>query len=251
MRDGFSIYDTHTHIGVARHSGRRFSADELLASMDRAGVDRSMAIPFPVVEDYRVAHDEIGRAVREHPDRFGGAACLYPFIAEAEFRAEVKRCAEEFGFRALKFQPQYQALNPVSDRSDFLFEAALENGMAVICHTGTGAPFALPSLYIMPARKFPELPIVLAHAGGSVYCLEAVVAAAVCPNIYVELSSLMPHHIAEVMAHVPASRLMIGSDLPQSVGAEIGKILGMEIGDEAKRAILWRTGRRVFDGTED
>jgi predicted TIM-barrel fold metal-dependent hydrolase len=251
MRDGFSIYDTHTHIGVARHSGRRFSADELLRSMDHAGVDRSMVIPFPVVEDYRAAHDEIGRAVREHPDRFSGAACLYPFVPEAEFRGEVKRCAEEFGFRALKFQPQYQALNPVSERSDFLFEAALENGLAVICHTGTGAPFALPSLYIMPARKFPELTIVLAHAGGSVYCLEAVVAAAVCPNIYVELSSLMPHHIAEVMAHVPSSRLMIGSDLPQSVDAEIGKILGMEIDAEAKRDILWRTGRRVFDGAGD
>jgi len=251
MRGGFSIYDTHTHIGVARHSGRRFSADELLASMDRAGVDRSMVIPFPVVEDYRAAHDEIGRAVRAHPDRFSGAACLYPFLPETEFRAEIKRCAEEFGFRALKFQPQYQALNPVSDRSDFLFEAALENRMAVICHTGTGAPFALPSLYIMPARKFPSLPIVLAHAGGSVYCLEAIVAAAVCPNIYVELSSLMPHHIAEVMAHVSPSRLMIGSDLPQSVDSEIGKILGLGIDDEAKRDILWRTGRRVFDRADD
>lgn len=251
MRDGFRIYDTHTHIGAARHSGRRFSADELLASMDLAGVDRSMVIPFPVVEDYRATHDQIGRAVRRHPDRLSGAACLYPFVPEAEFRAEIKRCAEEFGFRALKFQPQYQALNPVSDRSDFLFEAALENRLAVICHTGTGAPFALPSLYIMPARKFPELPIVLAHAGGSVYCLEAVVAAALCPNIYVELSSLMPHHIADVMTQVPASRLMIGSDLPQSVEAEIGKILGMEIGAEEKRDILWRTGRRVFDGVEE
>lgn len=250
MRDGFSIYDTHTHIGVARHSGRRFTAGELLASMDRAGVDRSMVIPFPVVEDYRAAHDEIGRAVRDHPDRLSGAACLYPFLPEAEFRAEVERCTQEFGFRALKLQPQYQALNPVSERSDFLFEAALENRLAVICHTGSGAPFALPSLYIMPARKFPGLPIVLAHAGGSVYCLEAVVAATVCPNIYVELSSLMPHHIGEVMTHVPASRLMIGSDLPQSVDTEIGKILGMEIDPEAKRDILWRTGRRVFDGAD-
>jgi len=251
MRDGFSLYDTHTHIGTARHSGRAFSAEQMLAAMDRFGVDRSVLIPFPVVEDYRAAHDEIGRAVRAHPDRFTGAACIYPFLPEPEFRAEIRRCAEDLGFRALKLQPQFQALNPISPRSDFLFAAAAELGLPVICHTGAGAPFALPSLYILPARKFPELPIILGHAGGGIYSAEAIVAATVCPNIYVELSSLMPHHIREVLAHVPASRLMIGSDVPESLETEMSKILGLEIEPEAKRDILWRTGRRVFDGAAE
>lgn len=248
MKDGFSLYDTHTHVGVARHSGRRCSADELLASMDRFGVDRSLVIPFPVVDDYRAAHDEIGRAVREHADRFAGAACLCPFLPEREFRAEVRRCTEDLGFRALKLQPQYQALNPVSSRSDFLFGTALEHGLAAICHTGSGVPFALPSLFIMPARKFPALTIVLAHSGGSVYAAEAIVAATVCDNIYLELSSLMPHHILEILAHVPSSRLLIGSDLPESLETEMGKILTMDLTAGEKRDILWNTGRRLFDG---
>lgn len=248
MRDGFEIYDTHTHLGAARHSGRRCSAEEMLRWMDSAGVDRAVAIPFPVVEDHRAAHEEIAQALREHPDRLTGAACLYPFIPESEFRQEVRRCAEKFGFRALKLQPQYHGLNPISPRSEFFFETALENGLAVICHTGTGAPYALPSLFILPARKYPNLRIVLGHAGGSVYAAEAIVAAAVCPNIYIELSSLMPHHIAEVLAHVPSHRLMIGSDLPESAETEIGKILRLEIPAEAKRDILWNTACEVFRG---
>ncbi|MEX2264189.1 MAG: amidohydrolase family protein [Bryobacteraceae bacterium] len=250
MRDGYSLYDTHTHIGTARHSGRRFSADQMLARMDGFGVDRSLLIPFPVVEDYRAAHDEIARAVRGHPDRFAGACCIYPFIPEAEFRDEVRRCAEELGFRAIKLQPQYQALNPVSARSDFFFAAANEFHLPVVCHTGAGAPFALPSLFIMPARKFPDLPIVLGHAGGSSYFLEAIVAAAVCPNIYVELSSLMPHHIRDVIAHVPPARLMVGSDIPESLETEMGKIQTMDLPPEAKRDILWNTARRLFDREE-
>ena len=32
-------------------------ADDLLRDMDRHGVDHSMAIPFPVVEDYRCQHE--------------------------------------------------------------------------------------------------------------------------------------------------------------------------------------------------
>jgi hypothetical protein len=248
MKDGFSIYDTHTHVGTARHSGRRVPADQLLAAMDAHGIDRSMVIPFPVVEDYRTAHDEIAAAVRANPDRFAGAACIYPFIPEQDFRDEVRRCAEELGFRALKLQPQYQALNPISSNSDFLFEAALQHRLPLICHTGAGAPFALPSLFIMPARKFPDLPIILGHAGGGIYAAEAIVAATVCPNIYVELSSLMPHHIREVLLHVPTSRLMAGSDVLESIGPEISKILTLDIPAEARRDILWNTPRRVFDG---
>lgn len=248
MRNGFRIYDTHTHLGTARHSGRECGAEEMLANMDRYGVDRSMLIPFPVVEDYRATHDLIARAVREHPDRFAGAACMNPFVPEQEFRDEIRRCAEELGFRAIKLQPQYQALNPISERSDFFFEAALEHRLPVIAHTGTGAPFALPSLFIMPARKYPKLPIILGHAGGGAYVLESIVAASVCPNIYIELSSLMPHHVIDVMLHVPSERLMIGSDLPESVQAETEKILTLEIDDEMKNDLLWRTAECVFDG---
>jgi len=243
---GYRVFDTHTHIGTARHSGRTYSAEQMLRNMDAHGVERSLLIPFPVVDDYREQHDVIGAAVRQWPDRFAGAACLYPFVAESEFRDEVRRCAETFGFRALKLQPMYQPLNPVSRRSDFFFEAAQANGMAVVAHTGSGVPFSLPSLYIAAARRFPELPIVLGHAGSPVFMLECAVAAEVCPNIFIEVSSLMPHHLAELVHLVPAARLMAGSDLPESVAVELGKVFDVPMSDEDRRAILWETGARVF-----
>ena len=246
MKDGFAIFDAHTHLGDALHSGRSCSADRMLAQMAGSGIDRSLLIPFPVVEDHRKQHDVIAAAVRAYPGRFAGAVCLNPFLPRQEFLDEVRRCVEELGFCGIKLQPQYQALNPISARSDFLFEAACEHKIPVIWHTGTGAPFALPSLLIAPARRFPDLPIVLAHSGGSVYALEAIVAAGVCPNIYLELSSLMPHLVLEVMTHVPASRLMIGSDLPESVDAEISKIIGLPVTDDQKREVLWGTASRLF-----
>jgi len=247
MKNGMQIFDTHTHMGVAQHSGRRYSADEVLADMDRYGVDRSLMIPFPMVEDYRATLDEIGKAIRSHPDRLKGAACLNPFVPESTFRDEVRRCAQEFGFGVLKFQPQYQPLNPISSRSNFYFETALENKMALVCHTGTGIPFALPSAFMIPARNYPQLKFVLAHCGGGgVLLSDAIVAAVFCPNIYLELSSLMPHHVLEVLTHVPSSRLMIGSDLPESLEVEIGKILGLKVSEEVRRDILWNTACGVF-----
>ncbi|MCY4596303.1 MAG: amidohydrolase family protein [Bryobacterales bacterium] len=246
MRNGFRVFDAHAHLGRARHSGRVATLQGMLRSMDAAGVDRTLLIPFPVVEDYRREHDEIGAALRSHPDRFAGAACLDPFVPESMFREEVRRCREAHGFRALKFQPQYQGLNPLSERSDFLFETALENEMVLVCHTGAGAPFALPSLFIHPARRFPGLRIVLGHAGGGLYVLEAIVAPSVCPNIYIELSTLMPHAVLEILGHVGADRLMAGSDLPESLETEIGKILGLPIPERSKQEILWETAAALF-----
>ncbi len=158
----------------------------------------------------------------------------------------MRRCRERYGFRALKFQPQYQGLNPLSERSSFLFETALENDLVLVCHTGAGAPFALPSLYIHPARKYPDLRIVLGHAGGGIYSLEAAVAATVCPNIFIEVSTLTPHAVLEILQHVDADRLMAGSDLPESVEAEIGKIETLPLTDDDKRAILWDTPAELF-----
>jgi hypothetical protein len=247
MREGFRIFDTHCHLGEALHSGRVQRAGAMLARMDRYGVDRALAIPFPMVRSYRDAHDEIGAAVLAHGDRFAGAACLDPFIGEAGFREEVRRCREHYGFRALKFQPQFQPMDASAAASEFLFETAIENQLALVCHTGSGIPYALPSAFMPAARKYPELKIVLAHCGGGGLLLQdAIVAAMFCPNIYLELSTLMPNHVLRVLAQVPAARLMAGSDLPENVGVEIGKILDLEVPEEARRHMLWGTACSVF-----
>ena len=248
MSRGFRIWDTHTHLGEALHSGRKQSAEDLLRVMDREHIERSVCIPFPVVADYRATHDLIAAAVRSYPDRLSGTVCLDPFVPRDRFDDEVRRCAEEFGFRALKLQPQYQALNPLWPRNDFFFEAAVRYNLPLIVHTGAGAPYALPSLYISVARRFPDLRVILAHAGGGIYVGECIVAADVCPNIYVELSSLMPHHVAEVVRSVPSHRLLIGSDLLESTAMEIGKIVELDAPRGVKEDILWNTAERLFGG---
>jgi predicted TIM-barrel fold metal-dependent hydrolase len=220
----------------------------MLRAMDRAGVDRSMLLPFPVVEDARSQHDEIGRAVRDHPDRFAGAACLYPFVDEAAYRDEVRRCREQHGLVALKVQPQYQGLNPLNPRHRFPFAIAQELGMALIWHTGAGVPFALPSLLMPVAREYPGLRIIAAHSGGGGMLVgEAIVAALFCPNIYLELSTLMPNHVMEILSHLPATRLMAGSDLLENVEVEMAKIERLAIGADQQREILGGTALRVFE----
>jgi predicted TIM-barrel fold metal-dependent hydrolase len=62
------------------------------------------------------------------------------------------------------------------------------------------------------------------------------------------MSTLMPHQVLDVLRHVPSHRLMIGSDLPESIDTELGKILVLDIGEDDKRNILDRTAAGVFLG---
>ena len=77
---------------------------------------------------------------------------------------------------------------------------------------------------------------------------EAILAAIFCPHVFLELSSLTPNQVLEVLAEVPAGRLMIGSDLPENLAAETGKILSLDIQEQDKRNILSGTARRLFLG---
>ena len=55
---------------------------------------------------------------------------------------------------------------------------------------------------------------------------------------------------SEMCIRDSTNRLMAGSDLPESIDAELGKILSMDIPREDKENILWRTARRLLDGEE-
>jgi hypothetical protein len=222
-------------------------AEAMLRHMDATGVDRSLLIPFPVVAEPRHEHDLIAEACRQHPDRFAGALCIPPFLQEQAFKDELRRGVEELGMRAMKLQPQFSGLNPMSAKGSWFFGLANEYRLPVIVHTGSGAPFALPSLLIPPAREYPELPIIIGHAGSPIYYLESIVAAQVCPNLLIDVSSLMPHQMLHVLQHVSPSRLMAGSDLPESAAVELGKVAALDVSDEIRRAILWENPTRVFE----
>jgi predicted TIM-barrel fold metal-dependent hydrolase len=97
------------------------------------------------------------------------------------------------------------------------------------------------------ARRYPDLKIVLAHCGGGGLLLaDAIVAASFCPNIYLDLSTLMPNHIFEVLQHIQADRLMAGSDLIENTDVEMRKLLRLDVPVEQKQQMLSGTALAVF-----
>ena len=240
------IIDTHTHLGVSAISSFATTESQLIEAMDRNSVTLSLVLPHPVMDNPYQAHDDIAAAVARHPGRLRGVASLSPIMPPDQYRREMERCIRDLGFVAIKFHPVCHQVPPTAKKSDIIFQTAHDLDVPVIVHTGIGAPNALPSLCILPARKYPDLPIILAHAGYGIYVEEALVAAIVCPNIYVEPSWCGPNHVRMLVQELGAERMLMGSDRPENLPVELAKYRAAGLTEGELANVFSGTAVKVF-----
>lgn len=239
------VFDAHAHLGESLVSGRVLTEDDLLSACEKHGVDAALIFPFPLTADYRQAHDRIAEFCARHPGFVGGAS-LNPLVGEDAYVREMERCVRDLGFVAHKFHPLSYAMSPLYAKARIVFSVAYSLGVPVVVHTGRGIPFALPSLCIPRAMEFPDLPIVLAHAGWELFSAEAVVTAQVCRNIYLETSWCSAENIAAMIRQVGAERVMMGSDVPGNLPVELAKYDALNLSPAEREQCLSRTARALF-----
>ncbi len=239
------VFDAHTHLGESLVSGKVISEDDLLMACKQHGVDGALVFPFPIAGDYRQAHDLVADFCARHPG-FVGGACLNPLVGEETYVAEVERCVRDLGFVANKFHPMCHSMSPLYEAARIVFVTASSLGVPVVVHTGRGVPFALPSLCIPRAIEFPNLPIVLAHSGFGMYSAEAIVAAQVCPNIYLETSWCSASDIVKMVREVGSDRMMVGSDGPENLAVELAKYKTFRLSPAEREQCLSTTARTLF-----
>jgi predicted TIM-barrel fold metal-dependent hydrolase len=220
----------------------------MLAAMDAAGIDRTAV--FDIFHaDSRAGNDATAARVARHPDRFVGFAYVAPILPPAAIRAELARCVDQLGFRAIKLYPPYMPW-PLHDEHWFpIYEFAQQRGLAVLFHTGTEA-HALPRYLNDIAPRFPGANFVAGHSGNVAGPRqEAIAAARAHPNVYLETCSSFrtPGVIEELVQGAGAERVLFGSDTPlMDPRSQIGKIITAGISDAAKRLVLGENARRLL-----
>jgi predicted TIM-barrel fold metal-dependent hydrolase len=172
------------------------TGEKLVASMDKAGVDTTcvFAVDFglctgepdvPITEQNRL----IAEAAANFPQR------LVPFFAIDPRRAGapemLQRAIEQWGIRGLKLHPT-TGYFPHDPAAYPLYERCLEYGIPVLFHTGsTCGPmksrFAQPIHMDDVAADFPDLSIIMAHAGLEMW-EEALIVARVKSNVSFDIS---------------------------------------------------------------
>jgi predicted TIM-barrel fold metal-dependent hydrolase len=240
------IIDAHAHLGECCVFGLNNKESDLIRTMDENKIDAAIVQPYPGARNAVKAHDEIAELCHKYPGRSFGLASLTPHQDHDAYRREVERCVKQLKFVGVKIHTIGHSVNPLSEDADLVFRTANELGIPVMVHTGPGVPFALPALCIPPARKYPSLKIVLAHAGFAVFTAEAQVAASECSNLYLETSWCIADDIGWMISTIGSERVMMGSDLIKNIPVEMAKFKALDLEPNVWAQVMGQTAIDVF-----
>ena len=244
----YEIIDMHAHLMLGPVPWGEDSADHLVRAMDQSGVKTSVVSSLQCAGFRMEACNEVMRAALErHPDRLLGYVYVWPGDPDA-VRAEVERRLAQPGFVGIKMLVLmgYDYLYPGYAPA---FEIANERRMPVLLHTygGQAGLDDVPAL----AERYPDVNFVLAHAGAQKVEHHIRIARQV-EHAYLELctSSATYRAVETLVENVPLERIVWGADdLPLNMSHQLGKVLGAEVPEEAKKQILSANARRLLAQT--
>lgn len=240
------IVDTHHHVDSCRVFDLEQDEDLVLGVMDENEVSATVVQPFPGAPDAKAVHDHIADMGKRHAGRIFGMVSLNPHGDRDAYYAEAKRCVEELGFVGIKMHTIGHAVNPLGSDAETIFETAKDLGVPVMIHTGPGVPFADPAMILPRAKQFPDVTIVMAHAGFGVFGGPAVAVAMECTNVVLETSWAPTYEIPWALSVIGPQRVMFGADLAINVPTELTKYRSLGLGDADLRAVLGETAKEVF-----
>ena len=198
----------------------------MLEEMDKASVDQVVVLGWywenPVT--CRLQNDWSKQLIEEYPDRFIAFASLHP--GSKSPTDDLKRCQEQ-GFRGIgECHPGVQGTDLKSPEWQACLSFASENGWPVNFHVteqvGHDYPGRVPTPYNefhWLAQEFPELKIILSHAGGlfPFFELNPKVRREVT-NIYYDLSACPllyePTLYQKLIDVVGCEKILWGTDFP-------------------------------------
>lgn len=204
------IVDSHVHLKHGDLTGTEYDPATIVATMDAAGVDRSVV--FAMSTTARRAIEMAEAAVGAYPERLIPYAYALPNY-ERPVLPELRDALANRGFRGIKVHAGECRLTDYI--ADPVFALAGELGVPCLVDFGGDLKTARRL-----ATAFPQTRLIVAHFGRylctDVNLLQAFVQLAEdCANVWLDASGVvMPWVIAEAVRRVGAGRILFGSDGP-------------------------------------
>jgi len=238
------------------------TADELIASMDRAGIDTSVIvnIGWTTHELCVETNDYILESIARYPRRLIGFCAVQPHSYEAAI-TEIERCAEE-GIRGIgEMRPDIQLFDL---RDEEVIEPVIEvirkrklilliHATEPVGHNYAGKGAITPETLYPFITSRPDLTIVCAHWGGGLpfYALMPEVKQAM-GNVFFDTAAspllYSPQIYKEVIQLVGAEKILFGSDYPLLAPSRLlDEIRSLDLPEETRDLILSGNAQRLLD----
>lgn len=224
---------------TAWHDGRLSS---LVASMDRAGIHRS------VVCSIATKPDQFGKILawsgEIRSERIIPFPSIHPLDPEAVARV---RAIADAGFAGIKLHPYYQDFNLDDPVMDPIYRVLDDCGLILVCHTGFDVAFPRirkcdPSRIAAVAERHPKLRFVATHLGAWEDWDEVearLIGRPIPMEISYSLHILGRRRSRDLLSRHPAECILFGTDSPWRDQSESLRLLkDLDMGQEWETAVL-------------
>lgn len=190
------IIDCHTHIG--KDNGKYWTAQELIKSMDEAGIDISMVIST-FWDGSGVSAKELIEISKNFPPLKPIGNIDYSTIGDRQIQ-ELKELLDKKLIFGVKFFLGYESFYPQDEKLYPVYKFCSENNFPVVFHTGLlevgykgSLGYSKPLPIDKVAADFPNLKIIMAHFGNP-NIKDAAIVMAKNTNVYSDISGYFTEH---------------------------------------------------------
>ncbi|MFC1902560.1 amidohydrolase family protein [Chloroflexota bacterium] len=237
------------------------TADELVDSMDEAGVDISVIlnIGWTTHELCVETNDYILESIARYPRRLIGFCAVQPQSHDAAI-AEIERCARG-GIKGVgELRPDIQMFNLTDKATMEIFVEVLRKHKLILLthasepvgHTYVGKGAITPDMLYPFIAAFPDLTIVCAHWGGGLpfYALMPEVKKAMS-NVFFDTAAspflYTPQVYTQVARLAGGDKILFGSDYPLlKQNRVLDEIKRLDMPEETKDLILYGNAQRIL-----
>jgi predicted TIM-barrel fold metal-dependent hydrolase len=260
-RDEYSKLDPCFSLLYSHPKARMATAEEVLASMDEAGIDLSVVLNIGWVshELCERTNDYILESVSRYPTRLIGFCAIQPRAGDAAI-SELERCAKAGAKGIGELRSEVQGFD-LADKKTMkpLVDAVVEHDLIVLTHSSepvgheySGKGRITPDLLYSFITAFPYLKLVCAHWGGGLpfYGLMPEVGESLA-NVFFDSAAtvfLYKPEIFEQVSHIIGSdKILFGTDYPlMHQNRVIAQIQSAQLSEEDKASILGANAQRLL-----
>jgi predicted TIM-barrel fold metal-dependent hydrolase len=260
-RDEYVKSDLCFSLLYSQPKARIATAEELLASMDEAGIDLSVVLNAGWVSHELCVrtNDYILDSVSRYPTRLVGFCAIQPRAGEAAI-AEIERCAKAGAKGIGELRSDVQGFN-LADKKTMkpLIDAALKHDLIFMTHSSEpvgheyfGKGSITPDILYSFITAFPNLKLVCAHWGGGLpfYALMPEVAKTLA-NVFFDTAATVflykPEIFEQVSRIIGSDKILFGTDYPLiHQNRVIAQIQSAELHEKDKAKILGANAQKLL-----
>lgn len=222
----------------------------LLASMDAAGIERSLVMSIATKPEQFDSIMAWSRAIAS--ERIVPLPSVHPADPLARERVAAVAAA---GFKGVKLHPFYQDFSLDDPAVPPLMEALVAHGLFCVCHTGFDIAFPRvrrcdPAKVAALVGRVPGLPFVTTHLGGW-YDWDEVERHLLGKPIYMDISFTLGHlaerDVVRMLRAHPVEYLLFGTDSPwQDQRAACESVRALGLGEDFEERLFRANAARLL-----